>query len=78
MERDEKIILNILESHEPNVLKRLVAYVEQERSQALGWAYAEACVVMDANKDVRKMEVPVFIKRAYTDLDLVPIREEYL
>jgi hypothetical protein len=36
--------------------------------QALGWMYAEACILADAGTDIRKVEVPTLIARIQRDI----------
>lgn len=51
------------------------SYVEQERTQAIGWTHAEACTAADRGEDFRKTEVSSMLERAFKDLDLVPNRD---
>lgn len=77
MERDRKKIskvvaemLNHPKGVHTEVLNQLERYIEDERMQAVGWSYAEACVIADSGEDIRKTLLPAFAKRAVEDLDL--------
>ncbi len=48
---------------------KLEHYVEQQRLEALGWAHADACVMLDKQLDPRTEEVPGIVKRALVDLE---------
>jgi hypothetical protein len=88
MERDKIVIMNVVSEMldkgnklgiypTTELFNRLEKYIEQERVQALGWMHAEACTVAGNGGDIRKREVPNIIKRAKSDLNLVPTRDEY-
>ena len=47
---------------------KLEHYVEEQRLEALGWAHADACVMLDKGLDPRTEEVPGIVERAMVDL----------
>ncbi len=49
---------------------RLILYIESERAQAIGWAYAEACVTSNEGFLIEETEVSYFLQKAMIDLDL--------
>jgi hypothetical protein len=49
--------------------RRLEQYVEEQRVQALGWAYTDSCIMLDNGDDPRLSEVPDIIARAAYDLE---------
>ena len=82
MERDELIMLlellaendlvegeNIYD-HPCSVAVREIKKLESKVGEAIGWAYAYACVSVDDNIDIRTIEVPEILEQAKIDLDL--------
>lgn len=53
------------------VYTRLEHYVEQVRTEAIGWAHAEACTALDRGDDPRTLDVPGMFERAKQDLETV-------
>ncbi len=49
---------------------KLEHYIQQERTQAIGWTHADACVTLDNGNDPRTVNVPDILKRANKDLDV--------
>lgn len=49
-------------------IETLEESVKSARVEALGWAYADACVHLDKGEDYRKIEVPTILERALVDL----------
>jgi len=47
---------------------RLEHYIESQRTQAIGWTHAEACITLDKGNDPRLIEVPGILERANKDL----------
>ncbi len=83
MNRDRSEIVGILkdmndskefcEIHPNTVaINKLEQYVEKERAEAIGWTYAEACTLADGGRDIRRVEVPSILSKAYQDLNLAP------
>ncbi len=69
-----KIISNMLDNPDSygiyptaTAYGKLEMYVTQERMQALGWMYAEACNALDRGEDVRLMDVSEILGRMHTD-----------
>ena len=46
----------------------LEKHIEGVRMEALGWAYADACVALDNGQDYRQIEAPSIFARAIVDL----------
>jgi len=80
MDKDRKIICDIISDmlDNPNeheiyptstAYTRLEHYIEQVRSQALGWMHAEACTTLDRGDDPRLMNVQEIYQRALKDLE---------
>lgn len=57
--------------HDPLQTKidKLEEAVHSVRVEAIGWAYADACVHLDKGEDYRKVEVPTILDRALKDLE---------
>lgn len=64
---------------EMDMLREKLLAVEKDRDEwrakaealiplAIGWMYAEACVLMDKGEDIREIEAPYFLSRALLDL----------
>jgi hypothetical protein len=79
MEKDRTAICKILSDMFDNPDKhgiyptstaytRLEHYIEGVRSEALGWAHADACCLLDKGEDPRLSEVPDMLLRARKDL----------
>ena len=79
MDKDRKVICDIISEMLDNPDKygiyptstaftRLEYYVEEVRTQALGWANADACVALDKGDDPRPWNVPDLLERARKDL----------
>ena len=47
---------------------RLEHYVEQQRTEAIGWTHADACIDLDNKVDPRLKNVPEMHSRALVDL----------
>lgn len=48
---------------------RLEHYIEQVRFLAIGWAHADACVVLDNGGDPRLTVIPELYDRSFTELN---------
>ena len=79
MDKDRKVICDIISEmlDNPNendiyptstAFIKLEHYVEVVRTQALGWANADACVALDKGDDPRLWNVPDLLERARKDL----------
>ena len=79
MDKDRKVICDIISEmlDNPNendiyptstAFIKLEHYVEEVRTQALGWANADACVALDKGDDPRLWNVPDLLERARKDL----------
>lgn len=49
--------------------KDLVELLEEVRTEAIGWTWAEACSQHDRGLDVRRFEVPLLLDKAKADLN---------
>ena len=79
MKKDRKEIRNIISEmlDNPNehgifrtstAYTKLEHYIEGVRAEAIGWAHADACVLIDNDLDPRLQEVPEMLQRAQEDL----------
>ena len=79
MEKDklaiQKAIIQMLEDpDESGILivqktyDALEKYIQKARVEALGWAYADACIHLDQEKDYRKIKMSEILDRAMKDL----------
>ena len=79
MDKDRKAICKIISEmldnpnehgiyHTTTTFHKLELYCESVRMEAIGWAYADACVDLDNGDDPRLKEVPEMLERAKTDL----------
>ena len=48
----------------------LELYIEGVRYQALGWAHAECCTILDKGDDPRLTDIPGMVDRARADLSI--------
>ena len=80
MERDREEIVNIISEMLDNpdeigifptgdCFNQLEEYVETIRHETIGWMYAYACNLMDEEKDIRELEVPVILEQALIELE---------
>lgn len=51
---------------------RLELYIEGVRAEALGYAHASACIMLDKGGDPRLTEVPLLLDSAKRDLNKQP------
>jgi len=70
-----EIISNMLDNPDEHEIyptskaySELEAYVEEVRMEAVGWAYAYCCSLLDSGDDPRTHEVPKMLKAAKKDL----------
>jgi len=69
MDKDITEICKIINRNPTTIAyQKLENYVEQQRTEAIGWAIADACVHLDEGKDYRQVEVPSILERAKKDL----------
>ena len=80
MDKDRRVICKIVSDMLDNpdesgiyptstAFARLEHYVEQQRHEAIGWAHAEACILLDRGIDPRVVAVPDLLERGLRDLD---------
>jgi len=50
------------------LFNEMVKQVENARSEAIGWAYADCCTTLDSGGDPRQTEMSGVLKRARIDL----------
>lgn len=74
MKTDRSKIVDILARYdiypEQVVYDALELYIDGVRTQAIGWAYTDACIALDKNEDPRLTEVPNILERAKKDLEV--------
>ncbi len=78
MERDRNEIVRIISEMLDNQVNdiypttkcydELENYIDSVRHETMGWIYAQACNLLDENKDIREIEVPEIIKKALEEL----------
>jgi hypothetical protein len=79
MDKDKKVICDIISNMLDNpdntgiyptgtAYTMLEHYIEEVRAEAIGWAHADACIMLDKGMDYRLVEVPDILRRALIDL----------
>jgi len=75
MNQDNLGILLYTDNGTKRELLKITAYreedIDEKAIQALGWAYADACVDLDEGRDPRQKLVPEMMERAIIDLGIV-------
>ena len=79
MKKDRKVICEIISEMldnpdeygiypTSNAYDKLETLVNDRRVKAIGWIYADVCIVLDNKEDYRQKDVPEILERALIDL----------